>query len=213
MIDYEKLKEIRNMGYIKHTGIRTVELREGYAKCEIILDERHANPIGSTHGGVLFTLVDTVGGAAATSRGRYVTTVSGNINYLRPAMTCKKLIGESREIKVGKKMCVDDVMITAAEALDFTGAMKHQENPVDLMKMFSDFIQQRRFNIIKGFACDQSPAGAVGVNRRNHLSVFRFVHLAYVQILNALVVKGNHIVVNPAELRDILVGFGNKFTD
>lgn len=28
MIDYEKLKEIRNMGYIKHTGIRTVELRE-----------------------------------------------------------------------------------------------------------------------------------------------------------------------------------------
>ena len=45
MIDYEKLKEIRNMGYIKHTGIRTVELREGYAKCEIILDERHANPI------------------------------------------------------------------------------------------------------------------------------------------------------------------------
>lgn len=112
MIDYEKLKEIRNMGYIKHTGIRTVELREGYAKCEIILDERHANPIGSTHGGVLFTLVDTVGGAAATSRGRYVTTVSGNINYLRPAMNCKKLIGESREIKVGKKMCVYDVMIT-----------------------------------------------------------------------------------------------------
>ena len=112
MIDYEKLKEIRNMGYIKHTGIRTVELREGYAKCEIILDERHANPIGSTHGGVLFTLVDTVGGAAATSRGRYVTTVSGNINYLRPAMNCKNLIGESREIKVGKKMCVYDVMIT-----------------------------------------------------------------------------------------------------
>ena len=101
MVDYEKLKQIRNMGFIKHTGIKTVELREGYA-----------NPIGSTHGGVLFTLVDTVGGAAATSRGRYVTTVSGNINYLRPAMNCKKLIGESREIKIGKKMCVYDVMIT-----------------------------------------------------------------------------------------------------
>ena len=67
MVDYEKLKQIRNMGFIKHTGIKTVELREGYAKGEIVLDERHANPIGSTHGGVLFTLVDTVGGAAATS--------------------------------------------------------------------------------------------------------------------------------------------------
>ena len=98
MVDYEKLKQARNMGFIKHIGVETVELREGYAKGEIVLDERHANPIGSTHGGVLFTLVDTVGGAAATSRGRYVTTVSGNINYLRPAMNCKKLIGESREI-------------------------------------------------------------------------------------------------------------------
>lgn len=37
---------------------------------------------------------------------------TGNINYLRPAMNCKKLIGESREIKIGKKMCVYDVMIT-----------------------------------------------------------------------------------------------------
>ena len=49
MVDYEKLKQIRNMGFIKHTGIKTVELREGYAKGEIVLDERHANPIGSTH--------------------------------------------------------------------------------------------------------------------------------------------------------------------
>ena len=112
MVDYEKLKQIRNMGFIKHTGIKTVELREGYAKGEIVLDERHANPIGSTHGGVLYTLVDTVGRAAATSRGRYVTTVSGNINYLRQAMKFKKMIGESREIKIGKKMCVYDVMIT-----------------------------------------------------------------------------------------------------
>ena len=49
MVDYEKLKQIRNMGFIKHTGIKTVELREGYAKGEIVLDERHANPIGSSH--------------------------------------------------------------------------------------------------------------------------------------------------------------------
>ena len=110
MVDYEKLKQARNMGFIKHIGVETVELREGYAKGEIVLDERHANPIGSTHGGVLFTLVDTVvrGAGASVSH----LTVSGNINYLRPAMNCKKLIGESREIKIGKKMCVYDVMIT-----------------------------------------------------------------------------------------------------
>ncbi len=111
-MDFEKLKEIRNMGFVKEVGFETTEIREGYAKGEIVLSEKHGNPIGSVHGGVLFTIADNVGGSAATSRGRFVTTVSGNINYLRPAINCEKLIGESREIKIGKNMCVYDVMIT-----------------------------------------------------------------------------------------------------
>lgn len=112
MVDFERLKEIRNQGFIKKIGFTLTEIREGYAKGELILTPMHGNPIGSTHGGVIFSIADTVGGAAATSRGRMVTTVSGNINYLSPAMNCKKLIGESREIKTGKKMCVYEVAIT-----------------------------------------------------------------------------------------------------
>lgn len=112
-MDFERLKQLRNSaGFIKEIGFETTEIREGYAKGEVVLQPKHKNPIGSTHGGVLFTIADTVGGAAATSRGRWVTTVSGNINYLSPAMNCKKLIGESREIKTGKRMCVYEVTIT-----------------------------------------------------------------------------------------------------
>lgn len=111
-MDFEKLKKIRNMGFIKEIGFNLTDVSEGYAKGELVLTSMHANPIGSTHGGVIFSIADTVGGAAASSRGRFVTTVSGNINYLRPAMNCRKLIGESREIKVGKKMCVYEVTIT-----------------------------------------------------------------------------------------------------
>ena len=111
-MDFEKLKALRNMGFNKIIGFNTTELREGYAKIEVVLDERHANPIGSTHGGVIYAMADAAGGAAATSRGRYVTTVSGNMNYLRPAMNCKKLIAETNEIKIGKKMCVYGVTIT-----------------------------------------------------------------------------------------------------
>lgn len=111
-MDFEKLKKIRNMGFIKEIGFSLTDIREGYAKGELELTSMHANPIGSTHGGVIFSIADTVGGAAASSRGRFVTTVSGNINYLSPAMNCTKLIGESREIKVGKKMCVYEVTIT-----------------------------------------------------------------------------------------------------
>lgn len=111
-MDFEKLKKIRNMGFIKEIGFKLTDVSEGYAKGELELTPMHANPIGSTHGGVIFAIADTVGGTAATSRGRFVTTVSGNINYLSPAMNCTKLIAESREIKVGKKMCVYEVTIT-----------------------------------------------------------------------------------------------------
>lgn len=110
-MDFEKLKQIRNMGFIKEVGV-DFEIHEGYAKGMLVLQPKHMNPIGSVHGGVLFTMADTVGGAAATSRGRYVTTVSGNMNYLRPAMNCKCIVGESREVKIGKNMCVYEVMIT-----------------------------------------------------------------------------------------------------
>ncbi len=111
-MDYERLKKDRFVGFTKEIGYRTVEAREGYARGELVLSEKHGNPIGTVHGGVFFTIADNTGGTAATTRGRYVTTISGEIHYLRPAFDCKKLIGESREIKVGKKICVYQVMIT-----------------------------------------------------------------------------------------------------
>ncbi len=111
-MDYVKLIEKRYVGFVKEVGYKTLEMREGYARGELELTEKHGNPIGSIHGGVLFTIADNTGGAAATSRGRYVTTLSGEIHYLRPAIGCKKLIGESREIKTGKRICVYEVMIT-----------------------------------------------------------------------------------------------------
>ena len=41
-----------------------------------------------------------------------MTTMSSSMNFLRPAIGCKKLTGESREIKVGKQVCVYEVTIT-----------------------------------------------------------------------------------------------------
>lgn len=110
-MDLEKLMERRNMGFIREIGMEYTDVREGYARGELILRPMHFNPIGSVHGGVIFAMADTIGGTAATSRGRMVTTLSGNINYLRPAMNCEKLTAESREIKVGKNVCVYDVLI------------------------------------------------------------------------------------------------------
>lgn len=93
-------------------GIRMVSCDEGHAIGGLDTDPWHKNPIGSIHGGVIFTLADVIGGAAAITHGRIVTTLSGNINYLRPALDSNKLIGETREIKVGKDICVYEVVIS-----------------------------------------------------------------------------------------------------
>lgn len=112
-MDFHKLIDFRNNhpGFTREMGMTVTEVTEGFARVEMTVDERCFNPIGSVHGGVIFALADTAGGVAATSRGSFVTTVTGNINYLNAAMQAKKLIAVTKEIKVGKNILVYDVTV------------------------------------------------------------------------------------------------------
>ena len=102
MVDYEKIAQERNMqnGFINRIGFKVTEIGKLYAKGEIDLGEMHANPIGSIHGGVIFSMADTVGGVAATTAGSYCTTVNGNINYLNVATNLAwfELTGQAEDI-------------------------------------------------------------------------------------------------------------------
>lgn len=112
-MDYEKLIDFRDSrnAFTREMGVRTVEIAQGYAKVELPVKPGHRNVHGSVHGGCLFTLADTVGGAAAASYGTYATTVNANINYLRPAVNGTLLTAQAREIKHGKNISVFNVEI------------------------------------------------------------------------------------------------------
>ena len=113
-MDYQKLIDYRNNcpGFTKNMGMKVIEASDGYARLEMEITEEYHNPIGSVHGGVIFALADTAGGVAATSKGSYVTTVTGDINYLNAAIGVKKLIATTRELKAGKNVLVYDVTVT-----------------------------------------------------------------------------------------------------
>ena len=49
----------RNDKFIELIGIRIVELDEGYCKGELEVTDQHMNPLGTVHGGCLYTLADT----------------------------------------------------------------------------------------------------------------------------------------------------------
>ncbi|MGN0483311.1 MAG: PaaI family thioesterase [Lachnospiraceae bacterium] len=99
-------------GFVKETGIRILKVTPGYAEGIFRAEKRHTNPNGSVHGGMLFTLADTIAGVAGESRGRVVTTINSNINYLKPAFEGDLLTAEAVERKVGATISVYDVSIT-----------------------------------------------------------------------------------------------------
>ncbi len=93
-------------------GMNVVEMGPGWVIGEMELEEKHMNPIGSVHGGIIFTFADSMGGTAACTRGNLVTTSNGSINFLNAAIGAKKLIAHAKEIKAGKTLMYYDVEIT-----------------------------------------------------------------------------------------------------
>lgn len=53
--------------FLQSNDMRVTEVRHGFAKVEMIIDEQILNIHGFVHGGALFSLADTVAGAASGS--------------------------------------------------------------------------------------------------------------------------------------------------
>lgn len=105
-------------GFIKEMGMELLELREGYCKGRIVLSEKHNNPMGTVHGGLIFGLADTIGGRAAMSYGDKVVTLNANICYLNPAADTEYIEAEATAIRNGRTTAIYDVMIRTAEGKD-----------------------------------------------------------------------------------------------
>lgn len=94
-------------------GIDLLELSEGKAVIQMQVREEHLNLLGTTHGGAIFTLADTVMGLAANSRtGRVSVTLNMQINYLHTSKAGAILTAVSVEEKLTRKTGVYSVRIT-----------------------------------------------------------------------------------------------------
>ena len=76
----------RDQQFAFESGVLVTQVRSGYAKGVLQVRPDSFNPNGTVHGGALFTLGDTVAGAAAVfGRDQTCVTVNSSIEYLRPA--------------------------------------------------------------------------------------------------------------------------------
>lgn len=111
----EIIEDKLNSGFIKANGIEILEAKKGYVKGRIVINELHLNSWNAVHGGCIFSLADTIAGIAAISCMGNVVTLSGNINYIRPAINTAEIIGEAEVIHSGSSTAVVDVLLKSHE--------------------------------------------------------------------------------------------------
>lgn len=99
------------------TGGMGIVIRSVEDTCAVVdmkVSEKHENPIGSVHGGALFTLADIAGGMVATADGTKATTLDSNIRFVKAAFVGKtEYVRATATLKkAGKKIRVVEVEIT-----------------------------------------------------------------------------------------------------
>ena len=109
----EKINEtIRNTKLFQYMQLEMIEFEEDRLKGRIPFKEDVLNPFGTMHGGMLFSLADTVVGFLANSYGKLANTTGANINYLRPAVNTEYVYCEAKILRRGDHLLVAAYEIT-----------------------------------------------------------------------------------------------------
>jgi uncharacterized protein (TIGR00369 family) len=98
----------------KLLGFRLTQVEPGKVTIEMDADQRHANPMGTLHGGVLCDLADAAMGmahATTLEEGESFTTLELKINFLKPVWTATlKAVGVV--VKRGKTIAMGQCDVT-----------------------------------------------------------------------------------------------------
>lgn len=90
----------------KHLGMEINTIEPGHAEAEIVIDERHHNPNGVSHGSVVFAMIDTSMGAAVMSlvpEGKVCATTDIHMRFVR-SVTRGRLVADTQVVKPGRTL-------------------------------------------------------------------------------------------------------------
>lgn len=93
-------------------GARLVEIREGYARAELVVEERHLNGAGLCQGGVMYTLADLAFAGVANCHGILSLGISNTITFIKPGKLGDHIIAECTEQVNHHKLPYCDVRVT-----------------------------------------------------------------------------------------------------
>src|SRR3990172_8846889 len=99
--------------YFALLSMEVRDLQWGTSLLEVYLEEKHLQPFGNVHGGVMASVVDAATFWATfpqVENGLGLTTVEIKVNYLAPVKK-GKLIARGRCIKMGKTLALGEAFV------------------------------------------------------------------------------------------------------
>lgn len=97
----ETVKLFQNDRFATENGAVIEEVEDHYAKCSLIIEDRHRNAMGAVMGGVYFTLADFALAVASNWQKMGNVSLNSEITYLTPARG-DKLTAEAICVKNGR---------------------------------------------------------------------------------------------------------------
>lgn len=92
-------------------GAQLVEIREGYARAELVVEEKHLNGADVCQGGVMYTLADLAFAGVCNCHGTLTLGVNTSITFLKSGQLGEKIIAEAVEVLDHHKLPYCDIKV------------------------------------------------------------------------------------------------------
>ncbi len=116
-------------------GCELIEIRQGYARAKMTVEEHHLNGGDFCQGGAFFTLADLAFAAAVNSHLVLTVSTSSNITYFRSVPLGETVYAEATELVNHHRMPYAEVRITDSQqrlvALFTSGGYRKAEHRLD----------------------------------------------------------------------------------
>jgi acyl-CoA thioesterase len=105
-------KQVEKEPFAGKSGLKLVDLDEGYSRVEMEFTPDMENIFGMAHGGAIFALIDEAFETAGNSHGTVAVALNINITYISAPARGAKLTAEAREISRTPKTASYDIKVT-----------------------------------------------------------------------------------------------------
>ncbi|MBM9615964.1 PaaI family thioesterase [Desulfobulbus rhabdoformis] len=115
--------------YAALTGVEIVEVKAGYCKARLVIEDKHMNAANVVQGGAIFTLADLAFAVASNSHGQLSLAINVNISFLKGA-TAGTLYAVATEVTEPGRLGAYDVLVSdeAGEIIARFNGMVYRKN-------------------------------------------------------------------------------------